>query len=157
MSRRSRNSGSNNGNNLRKGEKIVIRRDSKGRVTEIEKKNSSCWVVTATFGEGSRELHRVSARCRRTFVQSPFLLPGWCLYKIYGRSLAHWANMSVLGSRICKRYIATPIVLSTGTMSLRTFLARLYLVALSILGAIFLLPFCLLKMGRKLFQPAAGL
>jgi hypothetical protein len=34
---------------LKKGEKLIVRRDSQGRVREIEK-TDSCWVATAYFG-----------------------------------------------------------------------------------------------------------
>jgi hypothetical protein len=36
---------------LKTGEKLVFSRDSQGRVTEVKKESTSCWIVTAHYGD----------------------------------------------------------------------------------------------------------
>ena len=102
-----------------------------------------CWVVTATFGAESTELRRVSRLCRRTFALNPILVPGWCLYKLCGPTLAQWARSSGTGGRICKRFLATPIVQATVRGKMKALAPKVYLVFLTFVGFILIILFCL--------------
>jgi hypothetical protein len=87
---------------------------SEERCAQKVKPQGDCYVVTATYGNHSRQSVIVRARCRRTFLLNPFLTLGWCIYKFYGPILAGWSQTSSIGYRLGRIVLAKPIVGATG-------------------------------------------
>lgn len=106
----------------------------------------SCFVVTAVFGIVSSESWQVKRRCRWIFLLNPLLTLGWCLYRYYGPILAQWARSSEKGFHYCKKFIANPIVRATGRAPWSAFAAMSYLVFLSIIALILLIPSLIVHM-----------
>ena len=121
-----------------------IRWRSSSSDDESEKKEKKekpcCFVVTATFGEESPELARVTRRCQRAFRSRPILGAGWKVYQFYGPILADYARSSRVVHLVSKVLLAYPIVLATNRSSVVAGTARLYLGLLSIVGWIGLRP-----------------
>ncbi len=112
-----------------------------------------CFVVTATYGLRSRQAARVHARCRRRFLLNPLLTVGWCVYRFYGPILAGWSESSPLAFRLCKWLVADPIVRATGDKVPVRALCMAYLMGVSLLGLVLLLP-CIIV--RLLLRPFVG-
>lgn len=134
------------GVNIRARDYQMVYMDIFEALGHIERSNrpvNSCYVVTATYGIGSRQAALVHARCRRRFVFNPFLAVGWCLYNYYGPRLARWSRSSSFGFRVCKALIADPIIHATDKRILLSIVYMAYLTLLS-LPALLLLPLFLL-------------
>ena len=114
-----------------------------------------CYVVTATYGENSRQAALVHARCRRRFLLNPPLTMGWCVYRYYGPILARWSQASQIGFRLCKVLLADPIVCATGRSHLVSAFCMLYLTMLSFLGLLFLVPCIAVRLAMRPFVSAA--
>jgi hypothetical protein len=117
--------------------------------------SSSCYVVTATYGEKSRQALRVHARCRQTFLLNPMLITGWTVYKYYGPIFARWSQSSRVGFRACKFLLADPIVGATGKGLIRSTFCILYLTLLSLLGVLLLVPCALVRLVIRTFTNPA--
>ena len=134
--------------NLKTDEKIIIKRDDGGNITEIEKrKKSDCYVITACYGDNSSELNYVRKSCKKLFVNNIFLFPFWLLYKyVIGEELAYLYSNRIYG-KIIKTMIAEKIFEYTKTQSLSM---QLYLVVLGVLGVVFLPLFLVVKLVRTI-------
>lgn len=93
-----------------------------------------CYVVTATYGEDSRELRRVRAACRNVFQSRGLLGRGWEIYQSVGPHLARWCETHAAVALIVKPLLATPIVGAVSKNRLWATLCRTYLAGLSIVG-----------------------
>ena len=129
---------------LKKGEKLIIRRDEKGRVTEIEKRDA-CWVVTACYGEKSHELLYVTKACRKRFATNPLMMASWYLYRKIGHRLAVWADANEPRRVFAKTILARPIYEASKPASIKSLAARIYLLGLSVLGAVTVVPVLMLE------------
>ncbi len=107
-------------------------------------RTDKCWVITTMYGEGSREWLQVRRRCPRAFKRNPLFFPSWCLYKVLGPSLARWGKSGRLSSEVCKRFVAAPILRATDTSNFFSFLAKFYLLLLTVFLGIVMLPLKLL-------------
>jgi len=136
--------------------KVVIDRDSSGRIksvsTESKVSESSCYVITASYGEHSSQLRYVRAKCKEMFVDNIFLFPFWVLYKyIIGEELAYLYSVGIYRSFI-KTMIAEKIFKYTKTKSMIT---QFYLIILGLSGLLLLPIFLGIKLVRivnKLFS-----
>lgn len=117
---------------------------------ETLNRSEKCWIVTATFGDGSREWIRVRRRCSSLFRTSLFLSLGWRIYQSFGPVLADWTQSGKTPFQLCKWFLGIPIVKATDKRPLVSLPAKLYLVMLTLLGLVFLLPF---KVWRRVRLP----
>ena len=75
---------------LKTGEKLVISRDSQGRVSEIKKVSTSCWVVTAHYGDPFHPNVCLIRDARDNLKENPII--GWLvkisdiIYQSIGKS-----------------------------------------------------------------------
>jgi hypothetical protein len=116
----------------------------------------SCFIVTATFGENSREAIHVKRRCRRTFVLNPFMILGWGVYQYYGPILARWSRSGDIAFVLCKSLLGKPIVYATGNNRLRSWACILYLAVLALVGLLLLVPSLLLDLAFRLIRNHCG-
>lgn len=103
-------------------------------------RQGGCYVVSTTFGRGSCEHLFVVENCRTTLLWNPILLLGWLVYQFYGPILAAWARSSNSGFWWCKHLLGNPIVRAIGRTGSRAFACTCYLMALSVLGLVLLVP-----------------
>lgn len=99
---------------------------------------SKCYVVTAIYGERSRELALARRVCRHRFLLNPWMLPSWAFYKLLGPSLARIAKRNRGFGHYMNLLVARPIVLASNA-SLST--ALLWILYLGLLGWLPVLPF----------------
>ena len=106
---------------------------------------SSCYVITASYGEHSSQLRYVRAKCKEMFVENIFLFPFWVLYKyIIGEELAYLYSAGIYRGFI-KKMIAEKILEYTKTKS---FALQLYLIMLGLSGFVLLPIFLAIKLVR---------
>jgi len=118
----------------------------------FRREGSSCYVVTAVFGARSRESFQVRRRCRGIFLLNPLMTLGWCLYQYYGPLIARWSLRSKAVHILSRRFLAEPIVQATCHHRVRSAFSILYLLGMSLVGLVLLIPCALIRFVFRLLQ-----